>query len=304
MTVQEWITNDKVIRNSKKAYAHFDYRTDISEKRAYVTDPQKVAHHGFYPFIHYEMVMYRYRKGNRTKKTRDICYAAHIDRCIFQYYGFILNELYNKRIRINGIENVAVAYRTDLHQTNIEFSKRAFDYINALKSAYVMIGDFTHFFDNLDHHYLKRQWCSLLGDEQLPEDHYNVFKHVTAYSKWELKDLSFMGHQDPLQYYQEASIFIMTSAFEGWPMTLMEAMPCGCVPIAFDSYSAVHDIIQSGRNGYVVPNDDIDEYVRVLKELMNNDTLRAELAANAQEDVQRFSRENIAKQWKTLLENL
>ena len=34
-----------------------------------------------------------------------------------------------------------------------------------------------------------RQWCSLLGDEQLPEDHYNVFKHVTAYSKWELKDL-------------------------------------------------------------------------------------------------------------------
>ena len=28
-----------------------------------------------------------------------------------------------------------------------------------------------------------------MGDEQLPEDHYNVFKHVTAYSKWELKDL-------------------------------------------------------------------------------------------------------------------
>ncbi len=76
MTVQEWTTNDKVIRHSRKAYAHFDYRTDISEKRAYITDPQKVAHHGFYPFIHYEMVMYRYRKGNRTKKTRDICYAA------------------------------------------------------------------------------------------------------------------------------------------------------------------------------------------------------------------------------------
>ena len=189
MTVQEWITNDKVIRHSRKAYAHFDYRTDISVKRAYITDSHNVAHHGFYPFIHYEMVMYRYRKGRRTKKTRDICYAAHIDRCIFQYYGFILNELYNKRIRIDGIENVAVAYRTDLHQTNIEFSKRAFDYINALKSAYVMIGDFTHFFDNLDHQYLKRQWCSLLGDEQLPEDHYNVFKHVTAYSKWELKDL-------------------------------------------------------------------------------------------------------------------
>lgn len=122
--------------------------------------------------------------------------------------------------------------------------------------------------------------------------------------KWDLKNISFEGLQNPLPYYKSASIFSMTSAAEGWGLTLTEAQQCGCVPIAFDSYSAVHDIIQSGRNGYIVPNNDIDEYVRVLQELMNNDTLRAELAANAQKDVMRFSRENIAQQWKTLLENL
>ena len=122
--------------------------------------------------------------------------------------------------------------------------------------------------------------------------------------QWELKNITFEGLQDPLPYYQSASIFLMVSAFEGWGLTITEAQQCGCVPIAFDSYSAVHDIIQSGRNGYVVPNNDIDEYARVLQELMNNDTLRAELAANAQKDVLRFSRENIAKQWKTLLEDL
>lgn len=122
--------------------------------------------------------------------------------------------------------------------------------------------------------------------------------------KWQLKNISFDGLQNPLPYYKSASIFLMTSAAEGWGLTLTEAQQCGCVPIAFDSYSAVHDIILSGRNGYIVPNNDIDEYVRVLQELMNNDTLRAEMAANAQKDVQRFSRENIAKQWKTLLENL
>ena len=122
--------------------------------------------------------------------------------------------------------------------------------------------------------------------------------------QWKLRNITFEGLQDPLQYYQSVSVFLMVSAFEGWGLTITEAQQCGCVPIAFDSYSAVHDIIQSGRNGYIVPNNDIDEYVRVLQELMNNDTLRAELAANAQKDVQRFSRENIAKQWKTLLENL
>lgn len=122
--------------------------------------------------------------------------------------------------------------------------------------------------------------------------------------QWSLKNIVFEGLQNPLPYYQQASVFLMVSAFEGWGLTLTEAQQCGCVPIAFDSYSAVHDIIQSGRNGYIVPNNDIDTYARVLQELMNNDTLRAEMAANAQKDVQRFSRENIAKQWKTLLENL
>ena len=56
-----------------------------------------------------------------------------------------------------------------------------------------MIGDFTHFFDNLDHDYLKRQWCSLLKSDRLPDDHYSVFKNVTAYSKWELKDLLILN---------------------------------------------------------------------------------------------------------------
>ena len=52
-----------------------------------------------------------------------------------------------------------------------------------------MIGDFTGFFDHLDHQYLKQQWCSLLETPQLPADHYAVFKNITKYSIWELTDL-------------------------------------------------------------------------------------------------------------------
>lgn len=52
-----------------------------------------------------------------------------------------------------------------------------------------MIGDFTGFFDHLDHRYLKQQWCSLIGEPELPKDHYKVFRSVTHYSTWELSDL-------------------------------------------------------------------------------------------------------------------
>ena len=190
MTPQDWLNSESTVKRSKKPYAHFDLRTDVGKQKAYISDPHKVATHGFYPFIHYQIRMVRFSKTKGLReKTRDICYAAHIDRCIYQYYSFILNELYNERVQIDGTSDVAVAYRTDLHKSNIHFSKRAFDFIKKLGKCYVMIGDFTHFFDNLDHDYLKRQWCSLLKCGRLPDDHYNVFKNVTTYSKWELTDL-------------------------------------------------------------------------------------------------------------------
>lgn len=190
MTATEWLQSKEAVERSKKMYAHFDWRTDISQQREYITDPEKVTKHGFYPFIHYEKRTLKYsKKKGRKEKVRDICYAAHIDRCIYQYYGFLLNSLYNDRVAKDGISAVAVAYRTDLHESNIHFSKHAFDFIKAKAPVHVMIGDFTGFFDNLDHNYLKQQWCSLLGVERLPADHFAVFKNITAYSKVELTDL-------------------------------------------------------------------------------------------------------------------
>lgn len=190
MTAEEWLTSSETVEKSKRPYAHFDRRTNIGKKREYISNRENIAHHGFYPFIHYKQIQIKYSKERGKKvKERDICYAAHIDRCIYQYYSFFLNELYNQRVEQDGISQVAVAYRTNLGQCNIDFAKRAIHFIRSNSPCYIMIGDFTGFFDNLNHAYLKRQWCSLLGQPQLPEDHYQVFKSITRYSYWELSDL-------------------------------------------------------------------------------------------------------------------
>ena len=194
MTVEQWLKDEKTIKKSKKGYAHFDYRTDMTQQKDYVTNPDMVRKHGFYPFIHYEKKMDKFTGKEIKEKSRDICYAAHIDRCIYQYYTFLLNELYNERVLKDEINDVAVAYRTNLHVNNIHLAKRAFDFIRAHDPCYIMIGDFKHFFDNLDHKYLKKQWCSLLGVTVLPDDHFAVFKNITKYSKWELEDLLQINH--------------------------------------------------------------------------------------------------------------
>lgn len=188
--IEHWITSEKTILKSKKFYSHFDYRTSISKCRDYIMDPHNIATHGFYPFIHYEKKMIKYNKTDGKKeKVRDICYASHIDSCIYQLYSFILNEYYNAKVQELGISSVAVAYRTDLHESNIQFAKRAIDFIRQSRQCYVMIGDFTGFFDNLDHRYLKERWCDLIGEKSLPNDHYAVFKNITKFSRWELTDL-------------------------------------------------------------------------------------------------------------------
>ena len=187
----------KLLEKSKKHYAHFDYRTDLSKVINRVKNPEWVSHHGFYPFIHYQVIFHKYKrqevqecaKGKKEQKTRDICYAAHIDRCILQYYCYNMNEIYNYRIKEYNIDDVPIAYRSDLGKNNIHFAKEAIDFINKYSDCFIMIGDYTKFFDNLDHSYLKERLCQVLEVEKLPADYYNIFKNITKYSIWELDDL-------------------------------------------------------------------------------------------------------------------
>lgn len=122
--------------------------------------------------------------------------------------------------------------------------------------------------------------------------------------KWDLKDVSFEGRQNPISYYRKASVFMMTSAFEGLPMTILEAQQNGCVPVVFDTFASLPDVVTDGRNGFIVPERNIDEYVARLTQLMNDESLRKEMAENAIKDCQRFAPEKVAEQWHKLFTEL
>ncbi len=186
MTIDEWkMKNDYI-----KRYAHFDRRVKLTDVWDEVNSPAFVKTHGFFPFIHYTKKNKKFNKKEGIKiKERDICYAAHIDRCIYQLYAYKLNNKYNERVIQDNTTNCAVAYRTDLGKSNIHFAKEAFDFILSQKSCYIIVGDFTNFFESIDHLFLKKQLMSLLNVKCLPEDYYAVYKNITKYSKWELTDL-------------------------------------------------------------------------------------------------------------------
>lgn len=119
-----------------------------------------------------------------------------------------------------------------------------------------------------------------------------------------LDRITFVGFQSPEQYYRDASIFCMTSNFEGFPMVLPEAMAFGTIPFAFDSFPAVHDILEEEKTGFLVKPFSIKEYARKLERLMSDEEKRAVMAQNCMNDVTRFSLNNIVVKWEALFNSL
>jgi glycosyltransferase involved in cell wall biosynthesis len=119
-------------------------------------------------------------------------------------------------------------------------------------------------------------------------------------NKYKINNLSFEGQQNPLNYYKISSIFLMTSSFEGFGLTLLEAQQMGVVPIVFDSFSALHDIILDGHNGVIIKNNDLQSYKEQLLNLMRNSTYRNNLAKNAIDNSANFSKEKIVAIWENL----
>lgn len=171
-----------------KKYIHFDEKVSLylDSIRKYVLNPDSIATHSFYPFIHFTK---KQNKFGKEKKYREIRYCCHLDRCVYQRYSFLLNFIYNKHVENIGINDVAIAYRDNLNKNNIDFAKEAFDSIKQMSPCTVIVGDFTDFFDNLDHDYLKNALCKLLNVDKLPNDYYAIYKNITRYASWDWSDL-------------------------------------------------------------------------------------------------------------------
>jgi len=119
-----------------------------------------------------------------------------------------------------------------------------------------------------------------------------------------LRRVEMLGFKQPLEYYKRAKVFLMTSAYEGFSMTLIEAQQNGVAVIVMDSFESVHEIVTDGENGLLVKDGDISEFTMKLKILMTDDDFRNKMADRGLETCQRFSVETIVDKWETIYKKL
>ena len=120
-------------------------------------------------------------------------------------------------------------------------------------------------------------------------------------SQWSLKRIFLEGRQNPIRYYKESSLFMMTSLFEGWPMTLNESLQFGCVPFVYDTCASFHEIINNGENGFLITDKNEEEFYHKMREVMLDENRRMELMKASVESSTRFTLDKIVTRWEKVL---
>lgn len=81
-------------------------------------------------------------------------------------------------------------------------------------------------------------------------------------------------------------------------------MDWGCVPIAYESYSSLSDIITNDKDGFCIQAFNEKKYLEKLTILMNNETLRKQFAIRGKQSVKRFYMDNIGEIWCQMLNDI
>ncbi|MDU1892697.1 MAG: glycosyltransferase family 4 protein [Dysgonomonas sp.] len=112
------------------------------------------------------------------------------------------------------------------------------------------------------------------------------------------KTTSLKGYTSNIEeHLSTGSLLAFTSDYEGFGMVLIEAMAFGLPCVAFDCPHGPKDIITDGKDGFLIPPNNLDLFAEKLAFLMKNDQSRAEMAQNAIKRVDDYVPDKIARRW-------
>jgi len=172
----------------RRGYLHFDEPIAMRRIAAFLAKPENVGRHSFYPLISYQIKSHKIARNpetgklTRKEKIREIAYPSHVDSHIYSYYSHKLAEKYEAILQKKKLSHAILAFRS-LGKSNIDFAVQAFRAIRDLGDCTAVCLDIRGFFDHIDHAQLKKSWNSLLEVDNLPSDHFSIFKSITKYSK-------------------------------------------------------------------------------------------------------------------------
>ena len=117
--------------------------------------------------------------------------------------------------------------------------------------------------------------------------------------------VNLMGKVNDLyRRYKDYSFYVMTSKFEGLPMVLLEAKQKKLPIISFDCPTGPSEIIRDGIDGYLVDKGNIEALAQKIETLICDRKLREKFSEHSTENVYKFEKQTVLKQWIELIETI
>lgn len=107
--------------------------------------------------------------------------------------------------------------------------------------------------------------------------------------------------QDVRQAYEQASVFCLSSRYEGFALVLIEAMAFGLPIVSTDCETGPRELLRAGDNAVVVPVDDADALARGLLQAMRGGELPTAMASHGRQGASAYALEKIIADWDALL---
>lgn len=146
-------------------------------------------------------------------------------------------------------------------------------------------------------------WELELWGEKVELEYVEELKDIISKYKIE-KKVFLKGTTDNVQgKLEKASIFAFPSSFEGFPLSLTEAMSVGLPSIGFKDCPAVNELIVDEENGLLVDHT-VEAFANGLERLMSDIELRRKFGAKAKMDMKRYSAEKIWDEWECLFKEV
>lgn len=101
--------------------------------------------------------------------------------------------------------------------------------------------------------------------------------------------------------YADYSLHLMTSHYEGFPMTLLEAQAAGLPSVTFDFEYGARSIVIDGITGIIVPQDDEQAFTAAMQTIMDSKELRKQYGTEAMKAAGKFSRAEVMERWNSLI---
>jgi glycosyltransferase involved in cell wall biosynthesis len=127
---------------------------------------------------------------------------------------------------------------------------------------------------------------------------------VSDLKQRKLPRIELLGFQKAEPYYKEAAIFMMPSAYEGLPHTIIDSQSFGCPTLAFNSYAALEYIVNDGKNALLAKPYDTEEMAKLCINLAKDTKALAEMQKAALQNAENFSIQKVGKKWLELFKDL